>query len=343
MFYRTKNFIKNFYYYCFRKPFYLNRWYNDDTKKYERITGKYSKTTAKDIVDNWYDYTAIYELIELKLYQMIKRLLKDGNHANWYINTLGSCADNISDEDKRLLYDVAFENDIKCNNITNSHTIWYDDNNNQRISLEADKKNNKLNLVIDTYETVKCDKPHSYRLMLSDEESKLIDEQFKLIDKAKNITDEKELLNIQKQIDEINDKRKQLFYNNNITETHSKPVYEKTVLKCSKTLFSWDINITSQELLDNLIGLPVFKDVDIIKQVLNSVQTVNITPELYVKLSEDCKKLCCGQRNDIKSLLHFRRMIKNLRTMDDDIDNLVTNNIMKAAKYFAEHHKEWWD
>jgi len=306
----------------------VDRYYNEDTEKWELFEKKKWRTLSNEIFGSWYEGERdfVYAM-EMKMAYTFFKLKRDGNHMWWY---LYGGDKSLTDEDINLLYDYNIS-EAKKNKKDNTIEIFLKDNR----KCIFNPKTGERTFYDYTIEKVPLKKPKYYTF-----DSKHFDKIKELEDKRTTLRNERDELiksnndspKLKQTLAELNDLQK---------EIDAVKLEESFVPDCTEDIYHY----TKSE--NQSIDEMTFK-----REVLEHYsQTVIITPQLYVKLSDTAKKECRGRRTDLQKLLRMRHLLLKAYYIDEGFtqEEIEKNKAkkkeayMQFMNYFVENIAYIWD
>lgn len=368
-----KNFFEDLIYKCrtaFEEHYFYNRrtikdWvYDDDLYKWERQK-KIFRQRAKSVIRNWYEgETAVLDMIELKLAWLFYKIKKDGCHAFWYVDVNEKTLRNFEMDDLRKLtiaglqkrYLTGKKSIDKYNN-----SIFLGNLDEFSFYLKFSRSKKDYDVYLETYAMVESDK--TIKVFNFNKEkvfqlnAEIQDLKISLLEaKSRYPSDEKDIKELEAKITQLRSARSDACGD---YDTVKEKVREKTA---SIKLCTIEDPATSVDSIEN--SLKHIQDYlgenlkdGLCKEslhtlILKDFQTVDITPELYVSLSDNVKKVCRGQRRDLQIILEARRRLKKLQRHVDS--NYLVENAKEYydqkrrlytewAEYMSDNFDEVWD
>ena len=368
-----KNFFEDLVYKCrtaLEEHYFYNRrtvkdWvYDDDLYKWERQK-KIFRQRAKSVIRNWYEgETAVLDMIELKLAWLFYKIKKDGCHAFWYVDVNEKTLRNFEMDDLRKLTIAGLQKRYltgKKSIDRYNNSIFLGNLDEFSFYLKFTRSKKDYDVYLETYAMVESDK--TIKVFNFNKEkvfqlnAEIQDLKISLLEaKSRYPSDEKAIKELEAKITQLRSDRTDACGD---YDTIKEKVREKTasIKLCTieDTSISADSIESSLKHIQDYLGENL-KD-GLCKEslhtlILKDFQTVDITPELYVSLSDNVKKVCRGQRRDLQIILEARRRLKKLQRHVDS--NYLVENAKEYydqkrrlytewAEYMSDNFDEVWD
>lgn len=287
--YFIRNIIYNIRRLCEEHYFYHNRvfmpyYYDEDNNKWIRVNKK-NQTKANEIMGSWYETERdLLGMQILKIDHTFYKIKKDGNTCDWYLNTMDNY--HLNDNDKQILALAGWNNWVQ-NIIKNKNKNLYNNLYYTNSYLEYDKKSKKVILYEKGSQTMSIKDLHKsikyLREAIKDNQEAIENGISSVIEHSDIICETQEY---EKQLDK---------YKQQLLDTKHRKVLHMFSLS--------DIN-------DYYYVKTYINDENFIDKTLYSLQTVDLTPQVYHMLSDSAKKDASGSRESLKTLLHYRHLLK---------------------------------
>lgn len=311
-------FFRNIYW-NIRRAIILNYFFNrrvinpltyDDALNHWVKTPKRFQINARGVRDSWWSAeTDLLNWLELKLNYIFYRLKHDGNHAFWYLDMTPQVLDLCNENDLKLL--IVSELKKRFLSGKNKHKWEQElflkrDEQVQKLAFVKAKTGYKVSFRFYNINTRKVKKPRRY-YTIDTEACAKTDAQIKSLTKALKTllqspsNSEDDVKAIKEQIKTLREQRLKEVYKYIDTEEY---------FTLDKEVFFTEITdpITDDKVVNMLEYVNQLKVYDL----LNSMLSVDLDPQLYSKLSESVRLKARGRRKDLIHLLKARRHLKNL-------------------------------
>lgn len=353
-----RNFFENLIYRCrtaLEEHYFYNRriikdWvYDDDLYKWERQK-KIFRQRAKSVISNWYEgETAVLDMIELKLAWLFYKIKKDGCHAFWYVDVNEKTLHNFELDDLRKLTITGLQKRYltgkkSIDKYNNSIFLGNLDDFSYYLKFSRSKKG--YDIYFETYAMVESDK--TIKVFNFNKEkvfqlnAEIQDLKISLLEaKSRYPSDEKVIKDLETKITQLRSARSDACGD---YDTIKEKVRERTasIKLCTIEEPSADCIENGLKTIQSYLGENLKDGLckeSLYDLILKDFQTVDITPELYISLSDNVKKICRGQRKDLQIILEARRRLKKLQRHTES--NFLVEN---AKEYYDQKRKlytEW--